>query len=1171
MEQQVRQNNVVAYRRSLGMADSPQAYLNTEHQKRVAKVHELNKVLLENRESCTNGMIGDRQDYETERKSRVAYFVKALNPIEKIQKASAIGTMKLKGIRNPTEFVQMFEEVGSDILFNFNYYEGNSPWQYTYNLPVIKDIHYKGIQNFVDKDFPLANIDRSLLKRGLERMQLLGYKIDLMQEGINRKDSGFMECFNRIAQIPQDQFDRNLQNLNLKGVNLDSRTLGQENYVEGSYKLELNYGEENLIIALETGEVAPELKAKLEAVNEIAELTDGLVRIPFKSLEFYTSDDLRAFSTLIEFELASPSGEYDSPQNFYSIFNKYVQQKSMCDFGRQNIYPVFAEALKETNSYWFVFQTSFSSMHISSSWMYRGFSKGLHVEPELLPARAERLNQLMSGPDSQLLQTILAYHQANNIPHSKNSEDMWFDALQKQVGLVNKVIAKIDELSDDERVRAFARLSLNYFMVFDDELDAEATKLLGSNSGELAVLKQSVAGLLCIRNGEVDPSLIASIPNKGKLPCKMLEEYINSQPDLNEKYIQLMNESQSPEWADTIPDSELFWKENTGWLVAMHSKGLNPQNLQMFRRLNGNVNVREILEDQGISKEMLISLQNQIGLNEQNITYLDKETLIFVKDKIENEATRAKFFRGLLSMHPREFSGAISCLRNTTDAVNIDNSETQKLIHQAINEIGAITPIVLREYVNESDVIRRSKFVEGVKTARVQLLTNQPVRQIFADQINGDELLAELITLSFPGNDLIIVRNELRTLLDRTNDLEGVNANPNGYESKSEAKVKTAFLRDGSAIDKELLDYLKKLIPNPNVILQNKEEFATQFDKALVKLIKGAGSYQLNDLKSELPVMFSVLAREPEVRDVRKAVVDQSRFDTVTQFLGRVSEVVGVYFKDNFSARLDEYLNDYPEVKKHLGELLTDQRLTQIEKNLVKIPEQDLAVLKPAIRRLKENINQQTVFDEKDVATVISTIVGNRVLGGNGGLRSLVKKEIEKFGFKEVEGNTIENEEKPFRGVVSKNAASYFAKRTAGLCTSADIELFNRPDHFHINLIRENTIIGNVQGYMIEYHGKQSFLFRGLNPSSSVVNHGNAEFYSEGMINIIKQFAKDNGMEEVFLSEQLGGWHALTNRVGEGVIDYVAPKYLTKENEVEFSHPITSTQRISKMYRIVIN
>jgi hypothetical protein len=70
------------------------------------------------------------------------------------------------------------------------------------------------------------------------------------------------------------------------------------------------------------------------------------------------------------------------------------------------------------------------------------------------------------------------------------------------------------------------------------------------------------------------------------------------------------------------------------------------------------------------------------------------------------------------------------------------------------------------------------------------------------------------------------------------------------------------------------------------------------------------------------------------------------------------------------------------------------------------------------------------------------------------------------------------------------------------------------------------------------------------------------------MINIVRKFTQDNGIEDVFISEQLEGWHALTNRVGEGVLDALVKKYIRPEVEVPVDFAITEKQRITKTYRL---
>ena len=70
------------------------------------------------------------------------------------------------------------------------------------------------------------------------------------------------------------------------------------------------------------------------------------------------------------------------------------------------------------------------------------------------------------------------------------------------------------------------------------------------------------------------------------------------------------------------------------------------------------------------------------------------------------------------------------------------------------------------------------------------------------------------------------------------------------------------------------------------------------------------------------------------------------------------------------------------------------------------------------------------------------------------------------------------------------------------------------------------------------------------------------------MVDIVKQFAADNQIADVFVAEQTQ-WHTLTNRVGEGVADYFQRTYMKSEKEVVFPYNVSSEgASIEKMYRL---
>jgi hypothetical protein len=84
---------------------------------------------------------------------------------------------------------------------------------------------------------------------------------------------------------------------------------------------------------------------------------------------------------------------------------------------------------------------------------------------------------------------------------------------------------------------------------------------------------------------------------------------------------------------------------------------------------------------------------------------------------------------------------------------------------------------------------------------------------------------------------------------------------------------------------------------------------------------------------------------------------------------------------------------------------------------------------------------------------------------------------------------------------------------------------------------------------------------------TSVISSTNAEILCDQMVDMVRQIAVDNNIEQVFIPEQTD-WHPLTNRVGEGVDDYFAKRFYGEENKEEFDFDITSGKRLNSFYRI---
>lgn len=114
----------------------------------------------------------------------------------------------------------------------------------------------------------------------------------------------------------------------------------------------------------------------------------------------------------------------------------------------------------------------------------------------------------------------------------------------------------------------------------------------------------------------------------------------------------------------------------------------------------------------------------------------------------------------------------------------------------------------------------------------------------------------------------------------------------------------------------------------------------------------------------------------------------------------------------------------------------------------------------------------------------------------------------------------------------SKNVGSFFAKSTAGICTDINVELFNRPDHYHLNIIDadDGRAVGNVQLYSGEGGSGRFLMVRGINPVQGFcVNHGVDELV-RCILHAIVDMAVFGKFSEVRLCEQNGLWNSDSSR-----------------------------------------
>lgn len=114
----------------------------------------------------------------------------------------------------------------------------------------------------------------------------------------------------------------------------------------------------------------------------------------------------------------------------------------------------------------------------------------------------------------------------------------------------------------------------------------------------------------------------------------------------------------------------------------------------------------------------------------------------------------------------------------------------------------------------------------------------------------------------------------------------------------------------------------------------------------------------------------------------------------------------------------------------------------------------------------------------------------------------------------------------------SKNIGSFFAKSTAGICTDTNTELFNRPDHYHFNIVdaEDGRAAGNVQLYLGEGGDGRFLLVRGINPIQGFCASESVDELVHCILHAICDMAAFGGFSQVRLSEQNGLWNSDSSR-----------------------------------------
>lgn len=497
--------------------------------------------------------------------------------------------------------------------------------------------------------------------------------------------------------------------------------------------------------------------------------------------------------------------------------------------------------------------------------------------------------------------------------------------------------------------------------------------------------------------------------------------------------------------------------------------------------------------------------------------------------------------RRLVREHPSQFNTIIDTVSSPA-VKNFDIVNDEGVLFQALTELDAITPIIFNRY-RTSDPAARSELARKLKEVRPKFFRNMPISDIL-DRKDRD-ILAEMVYLAYKPVNMSFekVQALMRNLEDRTGDIGGYRFPAEGYDFAL-ASGKTATLKRGESLDLSRLRAHKQLF---SATYPEGEEATKKFGELLVGFAKG-GALNPKDERSYhegLSTVLGILNRDEMVQRFVQSfpsVSEANGYEYATQ----LEELWNIYFRDNYADRLKNFLGANPTVEGQLAKILTNP------------PRQEM--FKKRLGPAAEQIAWNKLADKGEISKLLTLYINASMLGA---VRADINKTLKKFKLEgAASGASVGN----LKAYVSKNIGSFFAKASAGICTSEDIPLWKDEEHFHINIVENDEYVrANVQAYVVDIGRKKALLLRGFNPNSDFLKRIDAGAFCDKMLEVARQFATDNQFSSVYISEQ-GGWHALSNR--EQIGSYLVKKYHRVDNRVSYSRKVASSHSISDIYKV---
>lgn len=527
----------------------------------------------------------------------------------------------------------------------------------------------------------------------------------------------------------------------------------------------------------------------------------------------------------------------------------------------------------------------------------------------------------------------------------------------------------------------------------------------------------------------------------------------------------------------------------------------------------------------------------------------------------------------LMAKYGPQFNTIVDTITQVSD-YSLDHKlpphETE--LFEALADLSTLTPRIFSRY-RQLPLEQRKAFAEKIRTLKPQFFKNTPIKGILAP--SDRDILTEMVYMAYKpmGMSFEQVEGLIKRVDDHTDDIAWYTFPEEGYPLTLERQGRY-MIKEKQQPDLSALRRYRALLTAPAVPAE-READALTFAQACQLILQPASPDQergqlARNSDEALRTLLTPLQAQSRVQEFLGRYGEVSA-DTAFPIEGELAEIMGVYFKDNYNSALDAYLNTHPAEFQQIVSLLSDpqvrasvdERLRQYNTE-VNWQELDQTAQPSSGGLLSRFFTRSTPVTptSASVARVLTQIIEHEQIEP---IRKHIKNELSKFTLNTQEGTS--NYRGVLRAYVSKNVGSFFAKAAAGICTAQDIPLFEREDHFHINVVENNEAVrANVQAYIAIVNGKPSLVLRGFNPTADWVGKIDIESFCEQILDIGREFQQTNGLGGLYITDQDGGWHALSNR--EQVGRYMVKKYVEGKPATSLSLNIASEHSVNKVYQV---